>query len=110
DVRALGLEPREQRLDERTSDAHVARIGQDAEELDPTGRLLEAELTAAHLAEHEANDSATDLSHLRRIGITADVVDDAVLPGVGSVLSGDALIDRKSTRLNSSHVATSYAV
>src|SRR6267378_1107020 len=87
DVRALRLETRQQRLDERATDALLTRLWIDAEELDPAGRLLEPELAAAHLAEHEANDLAADLRHLRRIGVATDVVDDAVFPDLGPVLS-----------------------
>src|SRR5258706_12992411 len=93
DLRALRLEAREERLDERAPDAFLPRFRIDAEELDPPGRLLEAELTATDFAQHEPDDLAADLGHLRRVGVAADVVHHAVFPGLGPVLARDALVD-----------------
>src|SRR6185295_701599 len=93
DVRAAFLEPCEQRVGETASDPALACGWIDAEEFEPPGRLFHAELAAADLAEHEANDLAVHLGHLRRVGIAADEVDDAVFPDVGPVLAGDAFVD-----------------
>ena len=47
--------------------APVGRI--DAQDLDPAGRLLEAELAGAHLAQHEPRHPAVDLGHHGGFGV-----------------------------------------
>src|SRR5690606_41884382 len=54
---------------------------------------------------HHATDALVAGRHL-----AAHILDDLGLPGVVFVAVGMAGIDRKSTRLNSSHVKISYAV
>src|SRR3990170_6521186 len=60
DVRAASLETGEQRVGETAPDPALAHRWVDAEELEPARRLLHPELTAADLAEHEADDLAID--------------------------------------------------
>src|SRR5690606_39668730 len=53
-----------------------------------------------------------DLRERRRLGVTHVVEPDHVVAELGAdrLAGGLALVDRKSTRLNSSHVKISYAV
>src|SRR3989442_4503481 len=92
-VGAVLLEVTEQRLDQPASDALLPRRRIDAEELDPARRFVEAELAAADLAEHEADDAAVDLGDLRRVRVAADVVRDALLPDLRPIAAGDPLVD-----------------
>ena len=92
-MRALRAKVAEQRFDEPAADALLTGGRIDSEKLDPAGRLLEAELPAAHLTEHEANDAAIDLRDLRGIRIAAEVIRGALLPDLGPVFPGDALVD-----------------
>ena len=78
-------------MSERPTPFSRARV--DAEELHPAGRLLETELTAAHLAQHEPDDLAGHLGHLRRVGVASQVIHDTVFPGIRAVGPGDLLID-----------------
>src|SRR5687768_18616075 len=92
-MRAALLESGEQCVGEAAPDAALARGGIDAEELEPARGLLHPELTAADLAEHEADDLTIHFGDLRRVRVAADEVRDAVFPDVGAVLAGDALVD-----------------
>jgi len=69
-----------------------SRGGIHAEELDPTSGLIETELAAAHLAEHEADEAAADIGDLRRVRVAPDVVGDALLPDLRPVEAGDPLV------------------
>src|SRR5436309_831618 len=71
----------------------AAVVGIDAEALDPPARLLEAKLAGPQIAEHEAHDLAVHLRHLGGLGVAPQVVAHPLLPDLGAVDAGDALVD-----------------
>src|SRR5256885_1218546 len=80
-------------LEKTAAHAFLARRRIDTKEFDPTGRLLETELAAADLAEHEADDTSVDLGDLRGVRVAADVIRRPLLPDLGPVAAGDLLVD-----------------
>src|SRR5690606_5105570 len=101
----------------------AAAVGGQATEAAAASTAATAEPTAA-TAEPEAAVLAAVLGAVRRdrravgrAGLAAELGQGAAEPGWGpaggapaGLGPGGALVDRKSTRLNSSHVKTSYAV
>src|SRR5438874_232280 len=84
-VRSLRSKVPEQRFDQAAANALLSRRGVDAEKLHPPGWLLETELTATDLAEHEADHTAADVGDLRRVGVAADVVRGTLFPYFGAI-------------------------
>src|SRR5207302_49470 len=74
DMRAARPEVGEERVDEPAPDPLLARRRIYAEELDPPGGLLEPELASADLAEHEPDDAAIEVGHVRGVRVAPDVV------------------------------------
>src|SRR5262245_33883336 len=73
------------------ADRAAARVGIDAQHLDPPRRLLEPELAGAHLAEHESDDAPVQLGDHRGLRVPPQVITDAALPNFRPVGAGDLL-------------------
>src|SRR5690625_6683684 len=74
----------------------------------PYTTLFRSHLQAVDAGEHDVEDDDVGLEALRRGHARGAVRGDLHAPALGREAVGD--LDRKSTRLNSSHVAISYAV
>src|SRR5262245_40768144 len=80
-------------LEQLSSDVAAAKIGVDAESLDPAARLLDAELAGPDVAQHESDHPAAHLGHLGGVGVAAQVIAHAALPDLRAVDAGDPLVD-----------------
>src|SRR5690606_40263608 len=84
------------------ADQRASQLGRQGPVAVLPGKLVEQE----HVQDHQPAGLADDLQHLIEDLLSAQTLPRCRLPG----LVGEPLQDRKSTRLNSSHVKISYAV
>src|SRR5699024_11820461 len=112
DVNAPGDNPTAEGLDRR----YIGRMGLDAREENYRTLLLDWRAPMArpfYLATTAQPEDVAVRRHIRTKGRTVTDITDEVLSrklAATFVEEDDVSIDRKSTRLNSSHVSSSYAV
>src|SRR5256885_11045061 len=90
---------------------HAKRAVASMKKAQATGKIVREMMVAAKMggADPEGNARlAAAVEKARKESVSRDVIERAIKKGAG--VGDDRLVDRKSTRLNSSHLVRSYAV
>src|SRR5690625_4938929 len=113
-VEEFTLVVRETRLDPRCLEVEITETTLMADTDLVLNRLSRLRTLGVHLAVDDFGTGYSSLSILKRLPVDSLKVDRSFVEGLPDDEEDRAItslvVDRKSTRLNSSHVATSYAV